>query len=86
MLTELRKKAQITIPKEVVEKLGLHEGDKLEIREKDGTINIIPVVVYPKKYLNDLKEEITDIKRKIESGAQPMFNSVDELFENIDSE
>ena len=38
MLAELRQKSQITIPKEIVEKLGLSEGDKLDIRELDGTI------------------------------------------------
>ena len=36
MLTELRTKSQITIPKDIVARLGLHEGDKLEIVEKDG--------------------------------------------------
>ena len=51
MLTELRTKSQITIPKDIVARLGLHEGDKLEIVEKDGTIQIMPVAVYPKKYL-----------------------------------
>ena len=40
MLTELRTKSQITIPKDIVARLGLHEGDKLEIVEKDGTIQI----------------------------------------------
>ena len=48
MITELRKKSQITIPKELVLELGLKEGDKLEIVEKDGIIQIIPVAVYPK--------------------------------------
>lgn len=86
MLTELRKKSQITIPKNLIEKLGLDEGDKLQITEKDGAIYIIPVVVYPKSYIQDLKDEITDIKRKIESGKQPIFENVDELFENLDSE
>ena len=52
MLTELRTKSQITIPKDIVARLGLHEGDKLEIVEKDGTIQIMPVAVYPKKYLD----------------------------------
>ena len=33
MLTELRTKSQITIPKDIVARLGLHEGDKLEIVE-----------------------------------------------------
>ena len=36
MLTELRTKSQITIPKDIVMKMGLREGDKLEIVEKDG--------------------------------------------------
>ncbi len=31
MLAELRQKAQITIPKEIIVKLGLSEGDKLEL-------------------------------------------------------
>ena len=55
MLTELRTKSQITIPKDIVARLGLHEGDKLEIVEKDGTIQIMPVAVYPKKYLDELR-------------------------------
>lgn len=34
MLAELRQKSQITIPKEIITKLGLSEGDKLDIIEK----------------------------------------------------
>ena len=45
MLAELRAKSQVTIPKEVVTRLGIKEGDKLEITEKDGVIQLIPVVV-----------------------------------------
>lgn len=86
MLTELRKKSQITIPKEIIEKLGLSEGDKLEITEKDGAIYITPVVVYPKEYIEDLQEEITEIKRKIKAGKQPLFDNLDEIFEQLDSD
>ena len=53
MLAILRPKSQITIPKELVDKLGLSEGDKLEISERDGVICIMPVAVYPKKYLDE---------------------------------
>ena len=56
MLVELRQKSQITIPKEIIVKLGLSEGDKLDIFEKDGAICIMPVAVYPKKYLCELRE------------------------------
>lgn len=84
MLTELRQKSQITIPKEIIIKLGLSEGDKLDIFEKDGSICIMPVVVYPKKYLNELRAEIDDVKAKIASGEQPVFDSVDSLFDKLE--
>lgn len=86
MITELRKKSQITIPKDLVEKLGLKEGDKLEIFEKEGVIHIMPVVVYSKKYIYELKEEILDLKAKLASGEQPVFDSVEDLFKQLDSE
>ena len=75
MLTELRTKSQITIPKDIVMKMGLREGDKLEIVEKD---------VYPKKYLDELRSEINEAKAKIAAGEQPVFDTVDALFEALD--
>ena len=86
MLAELRQKAQITIPKEIIVKLGLSEGDKLDIFEKDGAIYLIPVSVYPKKYLNELKEEIRNVKAKLASGEQPVFDSVDALFDKLEAD
>lgn len=86
MLAELRPKAQITIPKEIIVKLGLSEGDKLDIFEKDGSICMMPVAVYPKKYLDELREEISDIKAKIASGEQPVFDSVEALFDKLEAE
>jgi AbrB family looped-hinge helix DNA binding protein len=84
MLAELRTKSQITIPKELVDRLGLAEGDKLDIYEKDGVLCIIPVVVYPKKYLDELREEIEATKAKISSGEQPVFDNVDALFAKLE--
>lgn len=84
MITELRKKSQITIPKEIIIKLGLSEGDKLDIFEENGSICIMPVVVYPKKYLNELQEEINTVKIKIASGEQPVFDSLDTLFDKLE--
>lgn len=86
MLAELRQKSQITIPKEIIIKLGLSEGDKLDIFEKDGSICMMPVVVYPKKYLDELREEIDDIKAKIAFGEQPVFDSVDSLFDKLEDD
>lgn len=85
MLAELRRKSQITIPREVIVKLGLSEGDKLDIFEKDGSICMMPVVVYPKKYVDERREEIDDVKAKIATGEQPVFDSVDALFEKLET-
>ena len=84
MLAELRAKSQITIPKEFVDKLGLSEGDKLELFEKDGILCIMPVTVYPKKYLELLREEIQETKSRIASGEQPIFDNVDALFAKLE--
>jgi AbrB family looped-hinge helix DNA binding protein len=86
MLAELRQKAQITIPKEIIVKLGLSEGDKLDIFEKDGSICLMPVAVYPRNYLSELKEEIRDVKAKLASGKQPVFDSVDALFDKLEAD
>lgn len=84
MLAELRAKSQVTIPKELVDKLGLAEGDKMEIYEKDGVICIMPVVVYPKKYLYELRKEIEDTKAMLAAGKQPVFTNMDALFASLE--
>lgn len=85
MLAELRQKSQITIPKDIVVKLGLSVGDKLDIFEKDGTICMLPVATYPKKYLNQLHNELAEVKAQIASGEYPVFDSVDDLFSKLES-
>lgn len=84
MLAELRTKSQITIPKEIITSLGLSEGDKLEIYEKDGVICLMPVTVYPKKYVDELHNEIKEIKSNISCGKTPVFDNIDELFDKLE--
>ena len=40
MLAEIRGRSQITIPAEIIKKLGISEGDKFDIVEKD------PIEIY----------------------------------------
>ena len=61
MLVEIRTGSQITLPKEIVDSLGLNEGDKLYVSEKDGIIFMTPVTVY--KYLDELQSELSELKR-----------------------
>ena len=83
MLTKFKQKSQITIPKDIVNKLGLSEGDEIDISEKNGVIYMIPVSIYPKRYVEELKKEVYAIKEKIASGKQPAFDDLDALFEKL---
>ena len=84
MIATIRKRSQITIPNDIIVKLGLSEGDQLDVMEKDGTIVLFPMAVYPTKYIEELKKEVGDIKAKIASGEQPVFDTVDALFESLE--
>ena len=81
MLAEIRGRAQITIPSEIIKKLGISEGDKFDIMERDGGIFLCPVVVYPKdkiaKIAKILKESENDTK------TRTAFESVEDMFSDM---
>ena len=81
MLAEIRGRSQITIPSEIIKKLGISEGDKFAIMERDGGIFLCPVVVYPKdkiaKIAKILKESENDAKK------QTAFESVENMFSDM---
>lgn len=84
MIATLRKKAQITIPSEIVAKLNLEEGMQLEVIEKDGAIMLMPLAVYPSNYVEALKNEVNEIKLMVAEGKQPIFDNVDALFDSLE--
>lgn len=81
MLAEIRGRSQITIPSEIIKKLGISEGDKFDIMERDGGIFLCPVVVYPKdkiaKIAKILKESENDTK------TRTAFESVEDMFSDM---
>lgn len=81
MLAEIRGRSQITIPSEIIKKLGISEGDKFDIMERDGGIFLCPVVVYPKdkiaKIAKILKESENDTK------TRTTFESVEDMFSDM---
>ena len=84
MIATLRKKAQITIPSEIVAKLNLEEGMQFEVIEKDGAIMPMPLAVYPSNYVEALKNEVNEIKLMVAEGKQPIFDNVDALFDSLE--
>lgn len=81
MLAEIRGRSQITIPAEIIKKLGISEGDKFDIVEKDGGIFLCPVVVYPKDKLAKIAKLIKDSEADI--ADQTAFENVEDMFADM---
>ena len=79
MLVEMRARSQITLPNEIIKNLGISEGDKFEVEERDGGVFLCPVVVYPKAKLEQLAKTI----KEHEKSPSAVFESVEELFKDI---
>ena len=81
MLAEIRGRSQVTIPAEIVKKLGIAEGDKFDITEKDGGIFMCPVVIYPKDKIAKVAKLVKDAEE--ETAKQTAFESVEDMFSDM---
>ena len=87
---KLRPKAQITIPKEIIEKLNLSEGEIFDVSVSDGRIVLRPQVVVPKDeaWLYTAEAQAT-LKRGLEDIAAGRtygpFDNADDLIHSLDS-
>ena len=80
MVVKIRAKSQLTLPSKTIKSLGISEGDEYEVVERDdGSILLVPVVTYPKAYVDSLEREAKKIKTDLKTGKQPVFSSVDEM-------
>lgn len=80
MMIEIRGRSQITIPSEIVKSLGIKEGDKFEVIEKDGGIFLCPVVVYPKKEMIRIAKLVKETDAEYKSGELKFYDDVDKMF------
>jgi len=79
MLVEIRARSQLTLPSEILRNLGIHEGDKFEVMERDGGIFLCPVAVYPKSKL----ESIAKIIKEHESDSPAVYESIEDMFKDM---
>lgn len=79
MLIEMRNRSQITLPMEIVKSLGISEGDKFEVMERDGGVFLCPVVVYPKAKMEQIAKIIKDHKKD----PSAVYDNVEELFKAL---
>ena len=79
-LIKVKKKSQITIPKEVREKLGVEPGDYFNVDTKGDKIVLTPQVISP-------KGEVSNLSKKGEKGLKESLNQLKKgeisVYENV---
>ncbi|WP_253198985.1 AbrB/MazE/SpoVT family DNA-binding domain-containing protein [Clostridium estertheticum] len=89
IITQIREKSQITIPKDLIKKLNLKTGDNIDIDIENDRIIIKPVVIIPKAqawfWSKDWQQGESQAEEDIENGQVERFNSTQELFEDLDN-
>ena len=87
MITQLRRRSQITLPRDVVKKMRLQEGDNLDIAIEEDKIVIKPVIVIDRSQAwfwskEWQKKELAADKQKIEGKLRKASNKK-ALFEKL---
>ena len=83
MLAELKDKSQVTIPKKIVNKLGLKRGDMFDVIDESGSIRLIPVVVYPKAKADELEAMAAAAKVSFEAGDAEVYDNAEDLIADL---
>ncbi len=87
MLVEINHKSQVTIPVELLKKMNLKTGDKLEIEEHEARLVITSVVVIPREqiwyYSKEWQKDETEAQRQIREGRVKLAASKDELYAGL---
>ncbi len=89
-LTKVGKRHQVTIPKEIFERLKLKEGDHLEVVDKDNTIVFIPSKVIPKDqewfYTKEWQDKEREADEDIAKGnISGPFDNAEDLLKSLKS-
>ncbi len=83
MLAELKDKSQITIPKSIVNELGLARGDMFDIVVNNGTVVLVPVVVYPKAKAERLEALAKVARASAAAGDAEVYDDVEDLIADL---
>lgn len=87
MLIDIKQRSQITLPKALLNKLGLSTGDILEIDEKDGVLVLTPVMVIPKEqawyFTKEWQDAEKEVDQEIKEGKVYTSNDMDSLFADM---
>lgn len=86
----MRKKSQVTIPKQFTEALDINEGDRLEVRLEEGRLVIVPMVEVPKDqawfWTKEWQQAEEEASAEVEAGRTKEFDNINEALVWLDSD
>ncbi len=86
-MTKIRDNSQITIPKNIMDKLDLKKGDTISIELRDDEIILKPVVIIDKSqawfWRKDWQKEEKEAEEDIKAGRVKTFNNTDDLMKDL---
>lgn len=86
-MTKIRDNSQITIPKNIMDKLDLKKGDTISIELRDDEIVLKPVVIIDKSqawfWRKDWQKEEKEAEEDIKAGRVKTFNNTDDLMKDL---
>lgn len=83
MLAELKDKSQVTIPKAVVNELGLQRGDMFDIVVDNGVVMMVPVVFYPKAKVEELEVLAAIARESVAADETAVYDNVEDLIADL---
>lgn len=86
----IRKRGQVTLPKALIDRYGLEEGDTLELIEEGGELKVVPMVQVPAAqkwfWTEEWQEGEREAEQEIKAGDVATFNNLDDLFADLNDE
>jgi AbrB family looped-hinge helix DNA binding protein len=88
----IRKRGQVTLPKSIMERFQLEEGDSLDlvIDEKTGEIKVVPMISIPADqrwfWTDKWQKEEQEAEEDIAAGRVKSFDNIHEAINWLDSD
>lgn len=87
MITQLRRRSQITLPSDVVKKMRLQEGDNLDIAIEEDKIVIKPVIVIDRSqdwfWSKEWQKKELEVDKQKKGGKIQKVSDKKDLFDKL---
>ena len=88
MLRKVGQNYQVALPREIIERLGLHINDYLDIRLEGNKVVLEPQIIVPKDqayfYTADWQKGEAEASEDIKKGKSTKTKNLKELFKKLD--